>query len=213
MEKQAQREKSSEMEDPSNLDQGQQTPDVVDEFYAMKSCPKCGHPNHREAVECRACTVIFEKIKGLPLDPEVKATPRLVRLWNDVLADFESAETHKKFLSACAREKAWSFAEMKYENVASVQPQDEWIQTWYGHIRQGPAEWLKKDESEQRFFEAYFESRQSSSLWRAFKPWIPQFVAASLILTGLIYSHLSALVGLGVALLIIQLGIDYLRSP
>lgn len=87
---------------------------------AMKTCPKCGALNPAAQAECHSCQVVFAKLRGLNLQSDVKVTPSLVRIWEEVLNDFENSAWHDQFVKACERQGVLPYAESQYRQVLKL---------------------------------------------------------------------------------------------
>lgn len=78
----------------------------------------------RSSAECLNCGVLFEKVEGLPMEPGMKIRPSLVRLWKEILEDYENEERHMVFINSCCEQEAIEFARMKYEEIGRLQGGD-----------------------------------------------------------------------------------------
>jgi phage FluMu protein Com len=181
---------------------------------ALKSCPKCAAKNPRLSKECIKCGVIFEKLENLPLDPKIGALPSLVRMWQDLMRDYENLAKHLEFVDRCEDLEALPFAMSKYQELKSIQPQDSLAEEMFQAV------WLKnfrhraeKIPGMRRLLdrtEGAWQKAVQALPWARILRFSPYVVSSMMILVGLINQGSRNLVGTGSALLFLSLGILFL---
>lgn len=181
---------------------------------AIKSCPKCAAKNPRLSKECIKCGVIFEKLENLPLDPKIGALPSLVRMWQDLMRDYENLAKHLEFVDRCEDLEALPFAMSKYQELKSMQPQDSLAEEMFQAV------WLKnfrhraeKIPGMRRLLdrtEGAWQKAVQALPWARILRFSPYVISSMMILVGLINQGSRNLVGTGSALLFLSLGILFL---
>lgn len=181
---------------------------------ALKTCPKCAAKNPRLSKECIKCGVIFEKLENLPLDPKIGALPSLVRMWQDLMRDYENLAKHLEFVDRCEDLEALPFAMSKYQELKSIQPQDSLAEEMFQAV------WLKnfrhraeKIPGMRRLLdrtEGAWQKVVQALPWARILRFSPYVVSSMMILVGLINQGSRNLVGTGSALLFLSLGILFL---
>ena len=175
----------------------------IEEFGTeVKSCPKCSALNPKAFKECIKCGVIFSRLENLPLDPKLGAIPSLVRAWQDLMSDYTNLKKHFAFLDQCEELKALPYALKKYEDLKSVQQQDQ----------------IAREMLHRTLFRQFarkannLSSRYPMVRFLSNLPWArifkiaPVCFALFFILIGIFSQSLRNLVGIGVAIGFIYLG-------
>lgn len=90
----------------------------------LKTCPKCSTMNPRGVKECYKCGVIFAKLEMGPGDVRQGQLPSLIRMWQELLHDYNNITKHMAFVDRCEELQALPFALKKYKELKEVQPQD-----------------------------------------------------------------------------------------
>ena len=172
---------------------------VVNSQRDVRKCPKCFSLQLKNHDECNKCGVLFSRLEGLPLEQQIGALPSLVKAWQDLMSDYSNLRKHFEFVDRCEDLRAIPFALKKYEELKSVQPQDEIAQNMLQKVIM------------RRF------SRVSPDQYPWVKlvmnwPWIrigrlaPLLLAVILVAAGLAFPGLRNLVGLGVATAFVTIG-------
>lgn len=96
----------------------------------QRNCPKCGTQNSRQAQDCKACGIVFERYRpgeGEKVAGEIQlaGSHELVAHWKDVLENYADEDLHEEFVSACLEAKCLPFASHKYARILSVTPEEE----------------------------------------------------------------------------------------
>lgn len=181
---------------------------------ALVSCPKCGEYSPKLSKECIKCGVIFEKLENLPLDPKIGARPSLVRMWQELMRDYENLAKHLEFVDRCEDLEALPFAMSKYQELKSLQPQDALADEMFQMV------WLKnfklraeKIPGVRRLFErteGLWQKVIQSLPWARILRFSPYVVSSLLILIGISTPGARNLAGTGASLLFLSLGVLFL---
>ena len=86
------------------------------------SCAKCGTSNPRGVQDCLKCGVVLSKAQ---IQAQHLSLPSLVRMWQELIHDYENLTKHMAFVDRCEDLQALPFALKKYKDLKAVQPQDE----------------------------------------------------------------------------------------
>jgi transcription elongation factor Elf1 len=85
------------------------------------TCANCGSTNPRGVQDCYRCGVVLSKA-------HIQAThmglPSLVKMWQDLLQDYDNMTKHLAFVDRCEDLQALPFALKKYKDLKVVKPQD-----------------------------------------------------------------------------------------
>lgn len=97
---------------------------------AFRNCPRCGKKSLLETEECVHCGVIFARLEEGEQERRLGeflmgGHRELALLWSQVLADYENAEAHQNFVSACEAVGCLPFASHKYGRILEVSPGEE----------------------------------------------------------------------------------------
>ncbi|WP_413557828.1 hypothetical protein [Bdellovibrio sp. HCB209] len=169
----------------------------------MKSCPKCGALNGRRAQECYSCHVLFERLEGLPQDPNLRAQPSLVRKWKNILENFEDENLHEAFIKSCAELDALRFATMKYEEIKAAQGGDALCDQMLARINSI----MMVGISQKPTMKVKNPAHADRPKWMKWVYIGPFALSALLILWGLLSLGHRNLVGVGVALSCMAVGL------
>lgn len=169
----------------------------------MKSCPKCGALNGRRAQECYSCHVLFERLEGLPQDPNLRAQPSLVRKWKNVLDNFEDQNLHESFIKSCAELDALRFATMKYEEIKAAQGGDVLCDQMLARI----SSMMMVGMAQKPTMKIKNPAHEGRPKWMKWVYIGPFALSALLILWGLLSLGHRNLVGVGVALSCMAIGL------
>ena len=97
---------------------------------SVVECPKCSALNPLEAIDCRGCGVVFERMREgtAEFQAELLALakdPALIRQWSALLEDYVEIGAHHAFVADCERVGALTFAAQKYGGILQVVPNEE----------------------------------------------------------------------------------------
>lgn len=87
----------------------------------LTACVKCGTGNPRGMTECYKCGVVLAKAK---IQAQHGGLPSLVKMWQELLHDYENVTKHLAFVDRCEELQALPFALKKYKDVKIAKPQD-----------------------------------------------------------------------------------------
>lgn len=171
----------------------------------LRNCPKCGSLNVQSAQECSRCHVIFARIKNLPLDPKIHAFPSLVRMWQELLSDYENIKKHMDFVDRCEDLQAIPFALRKYRDLKEAQPQDSLAQEMYQTV------WSRSlQRTTQSMGEWFSEQTLLQKIpWQALRQAAPYAIPSLIMIVGIFIPALRNLIGFGAALLFGVLGFQW----
>lgn len=83
------------------------------------ACPKCSHLRPIHTDECPSCGIIVSKFEEMQ-KVESPYLFELNQLWQKVLVDFTQDEAHQRFINACHKKMALSFAFNKYFDLKNT---------------------------------------------------------------------------------------------
>lgn len=169
---------------------------------ASRECPKCGALNRKGAEECYSCHVILAKVEGLPKDRSLRAQPSLVRKWKELLQDFEDRARHEDFLMSCHLFDAHRFAILKYTELKEAQGGDAICDEMIARLNV-----LMSVTARNQIQAAGDENPWLTAKTRKYLMWSPFVSSALMIVIGLSNLAYRNLVGLGVALLVLTVGV------
>jgi hypothetical protein len=172
----------------------------------MFPCPKCASLNVRDAKECHSCRVVLDRVRNLPLDPSFKATPSLMRLWEEVVNNYDNPQWHDQFVKGCERGGALKLAEYQYRTLLASMGADA-----VASMRLQQIEALLLLEME-RNRPKPFEFLRQMEHWQLLVLFGPPVVGLTCIIIGMIRMESRNLVGFGVALMVMVGGIEYLAK-
>lgn len=103
---------------------------VVPAPISSVECPKCSTLNPREAIDCRSCGVVFDRMRegSAEFQAELLALakdPALIKQWSALLEDYVETGAHHAFVADCERAGALAFAAQKYSGILQVVPNEE----------------------------------------------------------------------------------------
>ena len=156
----------------------------------------------------------------LPLDPSIRARPKLVKIWDKLLDDYEDIKRHQEFFRECLKSNSIPYAIYQYQKMCETQPWDEISQSMnrrakacVEYISSGgrsgrlwPTEESNKEKKKENF--------QSVNIWKVnivSKIYLLPFVMGWIcIFFGIFSISLRNLVGFGVAMIVISGGLQYI---
>jgi hypothetical protein len=185
----------------------------------LKSCPKCGSLNGINAHECYSCQVIFDKVRDLSFKNEgIKTLPSLVRIWQELLLDFDNHAKHEAFISECESVQALSFAHYRYEQYLEAQPQNEFVKKmrqevlWRvahnSEIGTGEASMLNKMTTQLE--NSAFVQKFNEINWGYIFYWSAPISSIILFVIGISNLGLRNFIGFAAALMFLWVGLSYL---
>lgn len=166
----------------------------------VKMCPRCATETIKEAAECMACGVIFDRLEGLP--EGVRATPSLVALWKELSIDFANEEKHEGFLRACLTAEALEFARLKYREIQRLQGRDETCERFLRRIESLTSEKARVAETPPAPAWPKWLKRWETWIWA-----VPVTLSVTMILWGFTHPDQKNAVGVGLALSFLSVGL------
>ncbi len=169
----------------------------------IRPCPKCMTMNPRMNAECIKCGVIFARLEGLPSDAKaMKATPGLVKAWQDLMGDYGNLKKHLAFVDRCEDLQAIPFALRKYQDLKEAQPHDETANEMLHTVLM---------RSMMRKTQAHPWSKAAVELfervnWRRVQKLAPLVIGGLFILYGMTSSGARNMAGIGAALIFLTVG-------
>lgn len=169
----------------------------------LKSCPKCLAMNPRLNAECVKCGVIFARLEGLPADAKtIKATPGLVKAWQDLMGDYGNLKKHLAFVDRCEDLQAIPFALRKYQDLKEAQPHDETVNQMLHRVLMRSM--VKKTQSNP-ITKSVMELIEKVN-WRRVQKLSPLAFGGMLILYGLMSPGARNMAGIGAAMIFLTVG-------
>lgn len=185
------------------LEKLEAVPEAAAQQPELKACPKCLVMNPRLNTECVKCGVIFARLEGLPADAKaVKATPGLVKAWQDLLGDYGNLKKHLAFVDRCEDLQAIPFALRKYQDLKEAQPHDETANEMLHKVLMRSM--VRKTKSNP-MTKAALEAVEKIN-WRRVQKLSPLVLGGLLILYGLMSHGSRNMVGIGAALIFLTVG-------
>ena len=89
------------------------------------NCPRCQAQYSGGDPECPKCGVIFAKLDILDDTRAIASSAALRRLWHQVMDNYSSLESHRRFIQAAQREDNLLFASSKYRRLLQAHSGDE----------------------------------------------------------------------------------------
>lgn len=172
---------------------------LVNSQRDVRKCPKCSSLQSKGSDECGKCGVIFSRLDGLPLEQQLGAIPSLVKAWQELMSDYSNLRKHFEFVDRCEDLRAIPFALKKYEELKSVQPQDEIAQSMLQKVIMRRFSAVSPD---QYPWVRVVMNWQWTRIFRL----APLALGLALIVIGLAFPSLRNLVGLGVATGFVTIG-------
>jgi transcription elongation factor Elf1 len=98
-----------------------------------RNCPKCNAGNTLTATECQRCGIVFRRfVPGASerVLQEIELTGRsdLLRMWDDVMADYFNEGLHERFIDSCYQAGCLTFAAQKYTRLCEAAPAEDLAQ-------------------------------------------------------------------------------------
>lgn len=180
----------------------------VSPAVAHVECPKCHKLYPRGSAECTHCGVViakWEELKGLQAEAEqgFPASPTLRKLWEEVLANYDSEDVHRRFMVASQSEKNLVFASRQYGRLLAAYAGDEMAQKMREQILAlSQVSLSSPKDAEPATKPVKYWSVSSAVL----------FLGALLVVLGFFLQPLRNMVGVGVALIFFILAFRTHRS-
>jgi len=174
-------------------------PSVGQDFL---TCPKCATVNPARALECYRCGVVLAKAQKV----HAGSLPSLLRMWQELLQDYNNITKHMAFVNRCEDLQALPFALKKYQDLKAMQPQDPLAVDMYSSVL------MRSVANGTKSLLAQPQLVQLRALWGKI-PWsnilriAPVAIALQMILFGLLVHSQRNLLGTGVALFVMVLGL------
>ena len=169
-------------------------------------CPKCGVRTNGLATECLSCGVVFSRYKPLPdgVVGEIRLEGRrdILELWETIIGDYEDEIRHERFVEVCADAGCLAYAAQKYSRILAVSPQEE------------IARRMKKRIVALASYPLEMRGTNGVHTFR-----VPKFVDLILFLgsatmtAGLIFPHMKSMAGVGLAAIVLALGVRFFLRP
>ncbi len=170
----------------------------------LKACPKCLTMNPRGVNECYKCGVVFSKIEMVQHEPKAGHLPSLMKMWQDLMHDYNNMTKHMAFVDRCEELHALPFALKKYKDLKEVQPQDSLAHQMLNSVLIKSLSRQASQVVDHRFL-SFLKEVPYANLLRVF----PLVLGALLILLGLLSNGSRNFAGGGVAFLVLILGLTY----
>jgi hypothetical protein len=177
-------------------------PNVL-KMKSFKACPKCQTQNELLNKECDQCGVLFEKVQDVPMDSKLGVFPSLIKAWQDLMTDYENVTKHIKFVDRCEDLQALPFALKKYEALKEAEPNDSLMKQMFHRVL---IKSLKTKTENITWLNKTTEVLARVNWARAWKM-APMAVATGLIVFGLSKHGMRNLVGIGAAILFLNVGL------
>lgn len=164
-----------------------------------RDCPKCGALNPAGAHECYNCQVLFSKLEDLPLNPELKAQPSLVRKWKLLQENDKSLADHESFVMSCFELDALRFAIFKYEEIKDDPKKAPMAEMMLRRLRIMAEVAIENRRTQ--------EEAAAGFAWRRWLMWLPYLISLALIVWGASGLAHRNMVGLGVSIACLVTGL------
>ena len=170
----------------------------------LKACPKCQTMNPRGVSDCFKCGVVLAKAEAIQHEPKLSTFPSLMKMWQDLLHDYNNLTKHMAFVDRCEELQALPFALKKYKELKEVQPQDSLASQMMNSVLMKSLSRQAGQVVEYRALR-FLKEIPYANIMRI----LPVMLGMGLLLRGL-FSHGSRnYAGGGVALLVLILGYSY----
>lgn len=104
------------------------------QFEFKKKCPKCEFMQNEKNEICSACGIVIENYLLLKNETYPKVSVDLIKLWNDVLQEFENGYTHELFIRTCQAKQKLDYAEFKYKELGKRAGDETMVIPWLEKI-------------------------------------------------------------------------------
>jgi hypothetical protein len=171
---------------------------------SLKDCPKCHSQNALLNKECDQCGIIFDRVQDVPMDAKLGVFPSLLKAWQDLMADYENVTKHIHFVDRCEDLKALPFALKKYQALKDAQPNDALVKQMFHRVM---VKSLKTKTENLTGLQKAINILSKVHWLRVIKA-TPLVVAVGLIIFGLSKTGMRNLVGIGAAILFLNIGLN-----
>lgn len=103
-------------------------------FEFKKKCPKCDFLQSEKNETCSACGVVIENFLLLKNETYPRVSVDLIKLWNDVLQEFENGYAHELFINRCRSKQKLDYAEFKYKELGKRAGDEAMVSPWLEKI-------------------------------------------------------------------------------
>ncbi len=104
------------------------------QFEFKKKCPKCDFMQSEKNEICSACGVVIENYLMIKNETYPKVSIDLIKLWNDVLQEFENGYAHEQFIKNCQAKQKLDYAEFKYKELGRQAGDESMVMAWLEKI-------------------------------------------------------------------------------
>jgi len=104
------------------------------QFELKKKCPKCDFLQSEKNETCSACGIVIENFLLLKNETYPRVSVDLIKLWNDVLQEFENGYAHELFINQCRSKHKLDYAEFKYKELGKRAGDESMVSPWLGKI-------------------------------------------------------------------------------
>lgn len=104
------------------------------QFEFKKKCPKCDFLQSEKNETCSACGVVIENFLLLKNETYPRVSVDLIKLWNDVLQEFENGYAHELFINQCRSKQKLDYAEFKYKELGKRAGDEAMVSPWLEKI-------------------------------------------------------------------------------
>lgn len=101
--------------------------------YSEKICPHCMAVMEKGVVECCQCGRSFYDIQWMQNSPY--SSFRLRKLFETLLADYDSPEKHGEFVSACIKQENPVFGLYCYKRLIQERPKDQQARKMFEYLK------------------------------------------------------------------------------
>lgn len=189
------------------------------EFEFKKNCPKCQHYQNDKNQICESCGVVMENYVLIQNESYPKVSVELIKMWQKVLADFDSTELNEQFIRKCISKDSVDYALFKYKELAKTLNDIKSCDKWLGYISEHQREQeertqviVKKATTPQFEYASVILSQLKKPQWQFVFFMIPIVLGSLMILFGLFKSGHRNAIGGGIALLILTFGFTAFRQ-
>lgn len=178
----------------------------------LKACPKCHTLNARLAPECYKCGIVFAKLELMAEAQKHGGLPSLVKMWQDLMQDYNNMTKHMEFVDRCEDMHALPFALKKYKELKEVQPQDSTAKSMFKSVIMKSLSQKANFVIQQPWFERAYtplKAKVRQIPWMNLLRVSPLAIGFLLVLLGSSNAANRNFAGAGVALLTLILGFVY----
>lgn len=190
------------------------TREVTVHPIAEAACPKCRGMNAASATECKHCGIVFEKYAKTARaekNEELGVRRELADLWTAILDDYSNQEKHDRFVEECYKSNALPFAAQKYSRILGAAPNEDIAKAMRRRII-GLSSFKTETATAASVRKEAAEADVAANFFRYLKvSHIVFMVGGALIAAGFLLPASRDLVGLGLAMILLAIGVVYFR--